>query len=106
VIIDLAAEQGGNCELTVAGKDVVKHDVTVIGAVNVPAMVPVDSSQMYAKNILNLFQYLYKKGVRVDFTDDIPKVLHHPERQIVNESFRNAFTAEGLTGAGRPRPLR
>ncbi len=62
VIIDLAAEQGGNCELTVAGKDVVKHNITVIGAVNLPAMVPVDSSQMYAKNILNLFQYLYKKG--------------------------------------------
>ncbi len=97
IIIDLAAEQGGNCELTVAGKDVVKHDVTVIGAVNVPAMVPIDSSQMYAKNVLNLFQYLYKQGTDgPDFTDEIPKgccITRNGE--IVNESFSKAFSGGG-----------
>ena len=97
VIIDLAAEQGGNCELTVAGKEVEKHGVAIVGAVNVAAMLPVDSSQMYAKNVLNLFQYLYKKDTPgPDFTDDIPKgccITRNGE--IVNEAFRNAFDAGG-----------
>jgi NAD(P) transhydrogenase subunit alpha len=94
VIIDLAAEQGGNCELTAAGKQIEKHGVQIIGAVNVPAMVPVDASQMYARNLLNLFQYLYKKGTEgPDFTDDIPKGCCITRGgEIVNESFRNAFT--------------
>ncbi|HLF13640.1 MAG TPA: Re/Si-specific NAD(P)(+) transhydrogenase subunit alpha [Bacteroidota bacterium] len=95
VIIDLAADQGGNCELTVAGKEVEKHGVTIVGAVNVPAMIPIDSSQMYAKNVLNLFQYLYKKGSEgPDFTDDIPKgccITRNGE--IINESFRKAYSA-------------
>ena len=97
VIIDLAAEQGGNCELTVAGKEVGKYGVTVIGAVNVPAMVPIDSSAMYAKNVLNLFQYLYKKGTEgPDFTDDIPKGCCITRKgEIVNESFKKAYTAGG-----------
>jgi NAD(P) transhydrogenase subunit alpha len=94
VIIDLAAEQGGNCELTEAGRQVEKHGVTILGAVNVPSMVPVDSSQMYAKNLLNLFQYLYKKDTEgPDFTDDIPKGCCITRGgEIVNEPFRNAYT--------------
>jgi NAD(P) transhydrogenase subunit alpha len=97
VIIDLAAEQGGNCELTEAGRQVEKHGVSIIGAVNVPAMVPVDASQMYAKNLLNLLQYLYKKGTEgPDFTDDIPKGCCITRGgEIVNEPFRNAWSAGG-----------
>ncbi len=97
VIVDLAAEQGGNCELTQAGKDVEHHGVTIIGAVNVPAMIPVDSSQMYAKNLLNLFQYLYKKGTDgPDFSDDIPKGCCITRGgEIVNESFKAAYAAGG-----------
>jgi NAD(P) transhydrogenase subunit alpha len=97
VIVDLAAEQGGNCELTEAGRQVEKHGVSIIGAVNVPAMVPVDASAMYAKNLLNLFQYLYKKGTEgPDFTDDIPKGCCITRGgEIVNESFRNAYSSGG-----------
>jgi len=97
IIIDLAAEQGGNCELTSAGEVVEKHGVSIIGAVNLPAMVPTDASQMYGKNVVNLFQYLYKKGTEgPDITDDIPKGCCITRGgEIVNESFKNAFTAGG-----------
>lgn len=97
VIIDLAAEQGGNCELTRAGKTVEKHGVMITGAVNVPTMLPVDASAMYAKNILNLFQYLYKKDTEgPDFEDDIPKGCCITRNgQIVNEAFKNAYSAGG-----------
>lgn len=54
VIVDMAAEQGGNCALSEAGKTVLKHDVTIVGAVNMPAQKPLHSSEVYAKNILNL----------------------------------------------------
>ncbi|MEO8166597.1 MAG: Re/Si-specific NAD(P)(+) transhydrogenase subunit alpha [bacterium] len=72
VILDLAAEEGGNCELTQAGKTVVEHGVKIIGAVNLPATVPVHASQMYAKNVLTLLQHLYPKGSpNSDATDEI-----------------------------------
>jgi len=97
VIIDLAAEQGGNCALTEAGKVVESDGVSVIGAVNLPAMVPTDASQMYGKNVVNLFQYLYKKGTEgPDFADDIPKGCCITRGgEIVNEPFKNAYTAGG-----------
>jgi H+-translocating NAD(P) transhydrogenase subunit alpha len=59
VIVDLAAEQGGNCELTQAGQTIEHEGVTIIGATNVPAMLPVDASLLYARNVVNLFRYLY-----------------------------------------------
>ncbi|MDJ1183889.1 Re/Si-specific NAD(P)(+) transhydrogenase subunit alpha [Roseofilum casamattae] len=72
VIVDLAAEQGGNCAVTEAGRDVVYDGVTVIGPINLPASMAVHSSQMYAKNISTLLQYLVKDGELVlDFEDDI-----------------------------------
>ena len=72
VIIDLAAEQGGNCELTEAGKVIEKHGVTIDGPVNLPATLPLDASQMYGKNITNLVKDLYKgEGGAVDFEDEI-----------------------------------
>ena len=54
VIVDMAAEQGGNCELTEPGKAVVKHGVTLIGVANIPSLVAADSSALYARNLLNL----------------------------------------------------
>jgi len=61
IIVDLAAETGGNCELTQAGK-VVEHDgVTIVGAVNLPATIPIDASQMYSRNIFNLLKHMYPK---------------------------------------------
>ncbi len=84
VIVDLVAEQGGNCAITEAGKDVVKHGVTIIGTLNLPAMIPVHASQLYSKNILN-FLYLLapdKKDIKLDMNDEIVKgsmITHNGE---------------------------
>ncbi len=71
VIIDLAAEQGGNTELTKEGM-VEKHGIKIIGAVNLPASIPVHASQMYSKNITNLFQLIFKDE-SIDWDDEITK---------------------------------
>lgn len=74
VIVDLAAEQGGNCELTVAGETLEHGGITIVGATNVPAMLPVDASQLYAHNVVNLFRYLYPAtGARPDGSDELVK---------------------------------
>lgn len=72
VIVDLAAETGGNCELTRAGEDVVAHGVTILGPVNLTATVPGDASRMYSRTIAALVLHLVKDGALApDFTDDI-----------------------------------
>jgi len=74
IIVDLAAEQGGNCELTQAGATVEHQGVIVIGPLNLPASIPTHASQLYAKNVVNLIHQLYQNGAtRPDFTDDIAK---------------------------------
>jgi NAD(P) transhydrogenase subunit alpha len=62
VIVDLAAERGGNCELTAPGQTVVKHGVSILGPTNLPADVPHDASQMYAKNITTFLLNMVKDG--------------------------------------------
>jgi NAD(P) transhydrogenase subunit alpha len=72
VIVDLAAETGGNCELTELGKTVVKEGVTLIGTANIPGTLPLHASEMYAKNILNALHDMVKDGqVKLDFADEI-----------------------------------
>jgi proton-translocating NAD(P)+ transhydrogenase subunit alpha len=73
VIIDLAAESGGNCELTQSGKTVKEHGVTIVGPQNLPARVAIHASQMYAKNVQSFLSLLVSKdGVLTrDFTDEI-----------------------------------
>ncbi|TBR58785.1 Re/Si-specific NAD(P)(+) transhydrogenase subunit alpha [Mastigocladus laminosus UU774] len=72
VIVDIAAEQGGNCACTDPGRDIVAHGVTVIGPINLPSSQPVHASQLYAKNLTSLMQLLIKdKAVEVNFADDI-----------------------------------
>ena len=61
VIVDLAAEQGGNCELTEPGKDVVKHGVRILGPVNLVSAMAFQASQLYARNVLNFLLNLYDK---------------------------------------------
>jgi NAD(P) transhydrogenase subunit alpha len=74
VIVDLAAEQGGNCELTSAGETVVLHGVTVLGPVNLPSTVPYHASQMYAKNATAFLLHLAKDGNLVlDSGDEITR---------------------------------
>jgi NAD(P) transhydrogenase subunit alpha len=72
VIVDLAAEQGGNCELTRAGQTIEHEGVTIIGATNMPALLPIDASQLYAHNVVNLFRYLYPAtGTPPESTDEL-----------------------------------
>ena len=72
VIVDIAAERGGNCELTRPGETVVHHGVTVLGPLNLPSSLPYHASQMYAANITALLRLLVKKGELVlDREDEI-----------------------------------
>ncbi len=74
VIVDLAAETGGNCELTEAGTTVVERGVTIIGPVNLPATLPLHASQMYARNVASFLGQVTKDGaLQLDFADDITK---------------------------------
>jgi NAD(P) transhydrogenase subunit alpha len=85
VIVDLAAEQGGNCELTEAGKDVVKHGVLIMGVTNLPASMPVDASTLYARNVLELVLHVAKGGkLKLDLDDDVTKgtLLAHDGRVV------------------------
>jgi len=62
VVLDMAVEFGGNCELSEKGKTVKKYGVTIIGEPNLPSLVPTHSSEMYAKNLLSLVSYITKDG--------------------------------------------
>jgi len=74
VIVDLASEQGGNCELTRPGETVFSHGVTVLGPVNLPATVPFHASQMYAKNVAAFLLHLTREGKLVlDLKDEITR---------------------------------
>src|SRR5262245_55684184 len=74
VIVDLAAEAGGNCELTEPDRVVVKHGVTIHGPTNLPATVPVHASQLYARNVTELLAELVKdRALKLDFEDEIVK---------------------------------
>src|SRR2546426_765425 len=72
VIVDLAVETGGNCELAEAGIDVRRHGVLILGPVNLPSTVPVHASQMYAKNVSSFLLHVTRDGKLVlDFDDEI-----------------------------------
>lgn len=97
VIVDLAAAQGGNCTLTRPRETVVQNGVTIFGTVNLAATVPVHASQMYAKNITNLFLHLYQAADgTLNFQDEITQgaCLTH-QGAIVNEQVKQAVTSGG-----------
>ncbi len=74
IIVDLAAERGGNCALTVPGQSVERNGVTIHGPVNLPSEVPYTASQLYAKNVSNLVLHLSKDGtIHVDLEDEIAR---------------------------------
>jgi NAD(P) transhydrogenase subunit alpha len=87
VIVDLAAESGGNCTLTEAGKTVVKYGVTIHGPANLVSRMPVDASTLYARNITTLFKDFVKDGeLNLDFEDEVVSgscVTHGGE--VINE---------------------
>jgi len=90
VIVDLAAEKGGNCKLVTPNQTTVVHGVTLIGATNLPAEIPANASQMYAKNLTTFFKHLAPEGELVlDLEDEITAgaMLTHDGR-ITNEAVR------------------
>ena len=98
VIVDLAAEQGGNCEVTEAGKNINYQGVTVMGPVDLTSSMSVHASQLYAKNIATLLKLLVKDGaLNLDFSDDIIDctcVTHAGE--IRNDRVKAALGIEGV----------
>ena len=93
VIVDLAAERGGNCELTRADQVVVEKGVTILGPTNLPSTVPYHASQMYAKNITTFLLHLVKDGaVKLDPTDEITRdTLIAQGGEVVNARVRQAL---------------
>ena len=93
VVVDLAAERGGNCELTRADQVVVENGVTVLGPTNLPSTVPYHASQMYAKNITTFLTHLVKDGVvTLDPSDEITRdTLVAKGGDIVNSRVRQAL---------------
>ena len=72
VIVDLAAETGGNCELTKPGEEIVESGVTIVGLVNLPSTMPAHASQLYARNVMALLQHLAPEGeLKLDWDDEI-----------------------------------
>ena len=96
VIIDMAAEMGGNVEGTEAGREVVKHGVRIVGHTNLPATMPASATQMYAKNIQTLVKHLVKDGsLNLDFGDEITRgaTISHGGK-VVNEATAKALGIE------------
>jgi len=95
IVVDLAAEQGGNCELTRAGEEVDHNGVAILGPLNVAASMPIDASTVYARNILALLLLMVKEGtLEVDLEDEViagsllthdGKIVHQPTAERAQE---------------------
>ena len=99
VIIDLAAERGGNCELTQADQVVVEHGVTICGPTNLPSEAPQHASQMFAKNIATFLALLIKDGqLDIDLSDEIIRdTLAAKDGQVQHERLREMLELGPLT---------
>jgi hypothetical protein len=98
VLVDLAAERGGNCELTRAGEIIVDHDVTIDGQINLASSVPYHASQMYARNLSAFLIHLVKdRQLQLDSSDEIIRetLLTH-RGEIVNARVRKFFSLPDL----------
>jgi H+-translocating NAD(P) transhydrogenase subunit alpha len=98
VIFDLAAERGGNCELTKTGETITTHGVTIIGTINVASGVPYHASQMYARNVTAFLSHLVKEGkLQINLQDEIVReTLLTRDAEIVNERVREFFSLPPL----------
>src|SRR5829696_2153901 len=119
VIVDLAAETGGNVELTKAGETVEHNGVKIMGQVNLPSTMPVHASQMYAKNIQNLLDLLIKNGkLDPDFEDEIVKgtvitrggeIVHEMTKQraveLSSSAQKPAANQDLVSAPNRERPV-
>jgi NAD(P) transhydrogenase subunit alpha len=94
VIVDLASERGGNCELTKAGQRIIEHGVTIIGYINLASTVPYHASQMYARNLTAFLLHLGKEGkLQVNLDDEITReTLLTQGGEVVNARVREFFS--------------
>jgi NAD(P) transhydrogenase subunit alpha len=99
VVLDLAAEQGGNCALTEPGREIVRHGVVIIGPMNLPSTIPFQASEMYARTVTNYLVHLLKDGrPYLDFEDELtrgPLVTHRG--QVVHEIVKARLCSENRT---------
>jgi NAD(P) transhydrogenase subunit alpha len=102
VIVDIAAERGGNCELTRPGETAVEYGVSILGPLNLPSTIPYHASQMYSRNIAAFFAHLVTKGeLKIDLSDEITReTLVTYQGEIVHRSVRQAL---GLPELAEPR---
>src|SRR6266513_1842998 len=98
VIVDLASERGGNCELTRTGETVEQYGVRIIGRINLASGVPYHASQMYARNVTAFLLHLVKDGkLRIDVDDEIIReTLVTRDGEVVNERVREFFALPAL----------
>tara|TARA_Y100001933_G_scaffold36256_2_gene31291 strand:- start:6029 stop:7276 length:1248 start_codon:yes stop_codon:yes gene_type:complete len=98
VIVDLAAERGGNCELSQPDTELTAHDVTILGPTNLPSEVPFHASQMYAKNISNFLHHLVSDGkVQFDMQDEITReTMAAHGGQVTSSRLREMLELEPL----------
>ena len=98
VIVDLASERGGNCELTRSGEKIVEHGVSIIGLINLASTVPYHASQMYARNLTNFLLNMVKDGkLRLNTEDEIIRsTLVTQGGEIVNPRVREFFSLPAL----------
>jgi NAD(P) transhydrogenase subunit alpha len=103
VIVDLAGEAGGNCELTVPGETVVRHDVKIVSPLNLPATMAEHASQLFARNVQALLElFVGEDGkLQLDFDDEIVKgACIVRDGEIVNPGAKAAVEAAGATSGG------
>src|SRR5262249_34860607 len=108
VIVDLAAERGGNCELTRPGETIEDHGITILGPLNLPSTIPYHASQMYARNVTTFLRHRVKDGaINIDPADEITRetlvthageVTHPRVRELLGLSAINA-PAMAVAGA-------
>ena len=95
VVVDIAAERGGNCEVTVAGETVELNGVRVLGPVNLASSIPVHASEMFSKNITTFLLPMIKSGsVQIDTTDEIIReTLVTQNGEVVHDRVRELLSA-------------
>jgi NAD(P) transhydrogenase subunit alpha len=108
VIVDLAAERGGNCEFTQAGKVIVEHGVTIVGLFNLATAVPYHASQMYAKNITAFLAYMVKEGkLQLNLEDEIiQSTLVTLGGEVINGRVREFFSLPPLVAEQKETRVR
>jgi NAD(P) transhydrogenase subunit alpha len=105
IIVDLAAETGGNCELTRPGETTVEHGVTIIGPTNLPSTVPHDASQMYGKNIASFLLHIVEEGaLNLDMEDEVVReTLVTNGGEVVHPRIRELLGIPASTGGEERR---